>query len=87
MLPPTRGVKAELLDIPIATSPTGTVVLGATHLGPVVHDAEEGLRLAITTGRPVFIGVLATDAEVADIRARLDEAASEAVATSYRARG
>lgn len=62
-------------------------MLGATHLGPAVADAEEALRLAIATGRPVFIGVLASDTEVAGIRARLDDAGAEAVATSYRDRG
>lgn len=63
------------------------MLLGATHLIERTEDPDEALRIALATGRPVFGGVLATDAEAECIRQMMDDAAAEAVGTTYRERG
>jgi len=80
--------KAFLLsNCPMATTPDGTVLLGATHVLSPLDDPHQLLDAALTTGRKVYIALEATPSEAADVRARMAEAAHEAVGVSYRERG
>lgn len=78
--------KPWLVDSPFALAATGEVLLGVTHVLAEPRGTEEVIRRALATGRPLFIGLEATASERITLRKKLAEAASEAVATTYRER-
>lgn len=69
-----------LNDAPIAVTSDGTVLANARHLHPS-HDLEAIVAAAVERGGEIFVGTALRGRETKRVRAHLEDAAAEAVAT------